>query len=125
MGNPHVIIFAESFALDPAGFPLDQVGGWIEQNTELFPEKVNVEFAAITDANRILVRVYERGVGETLACGTGACATAVAAALTGRSGREVDIVLPGGTLHILWQTGDDHVLMTGSAATVYEGTIEL
>jgi diaminopimelate epimerase len=125
MGNPHAVIFAECFAANPEGFALDEVGAWIERCTELFPQKINVEFAAVTAPDQITARVYERGVGETLACGTGACATAVAACLTGRCGREADVILPGGLLHICWRAWDGHVLMRGPAATVYEGTIEL
>ncbi|MDR2108386.1 MAG: diaminopimelate epimerase [Coriobacteriales bacterium] len=125
MGNPHAVIFSEEFAANPAGFALEGVGAWLEQRRELFPEKVNAEFAALTGPERLTMRVFERGVGETLACGTGACATAVAGVLTGRCGRRVEIALPGGVLQIYWREKDDHVLMTGPATTVFEGTIVL
>ena len=101
---------------------LEKIGAFYESNP-IFPEKANIEFAHISDKG-IEMRVYERGCGETLACGTGACATCVAAALTERTGRENDLILRGGVLHILW-TDDDHVMMTGPAAEAFEGTVVL
>lgn len=118
MGNPHCIIFVD----DPYEYDVETVGPALEVSPE-FPNKTNVEFAAVED-DRIVLRVWERGCGETLACGTGACATAVAAALTGRTGREVTVELPGGDLHIEWGA-DDHVYMTGPANEVFEGSIEI
>ena len=134
MGNPHAVCFIDDFSvLDDALFAdpsdkrlstldLDKVGAYFESH-ELFPEKTNVEFA-VAGKGSVAMRVFERGCGETLACGTGACATNVATALTGRGGRENDLVLRGGTLHILWDT-DDHVMMTGPAEQVFEGTVEI
>jgi len=88
----------------------------------MFPRKTNVEFAQVMEDERIRLRVWERGVGETLACGTGACAAAVAAALTCRGGREYVVELPGGELAIRWQE-DGRVLMTGPAEEVFSGTM--
>lgn len=133
MGNPHAICFLDDLeALDSALFPartrtlaaldLDRVGAFYERH-DAFPEKTNVEFAVVgTDG--IEMRVYERGCGETLACGTGACATNVAAALTGRASCENDVRLRGGTLHIVW-ADDNHVFMTGAARESFRGEIEL
>lgn len=120
MGNPHAITFVD----DPLTFPLEVVGPQIECAPE-FPEKTNVEFASVdAAANVITMRVWERGCGETLACGTGACATAVAAMLNGKvSSREVDLKLLGGTLHIKWDKGDNHVYMTGPAAQYFTGVL--
>ena len=134
MGNPHAVCFLDDLhALDDALFAdpcdkqlatldLDKVGAFYESH-EAFPEKTNVEFAVVGE-DGIAMRVFERGCGETLACGTGACATNVAAALTGRATRENDLMLRGGTLHILWDE-NGHVMMTGPAAQVFEGTVEI
>lgn len=133
MGNPHAITFIEDFEALPdelfasdektlATLDLEKIGAFYESNP-IFPEKANIEFASITERG-IEMRVYERGCGETLACGTGACATCVAAALTDRASRENDLILRGGVLHIHW-TDDDHVMMTGPAAETFEGTVEL
>ncbi len=115
MGNPHAIVWVDD--VDVA--PVTTLGPLVEV-ASVFPRKTNVEFAEVTSAARIRLRVWERGVGETLACGTGACATLVAAALTGRTGRRATIELPGGDLDIEW-TADGRVLMTGPAETVFEG----
>ncbi|MDR2672050.1 MAG: diaminopimelate epimerase [Coriobacteriales bacterium] len=134
MGNPHAVIFledvddalAQTFAADPTSLDINELGRFLESSTGYFPEKTNVEFAVVTAKNTITMRVFERGVGETLACGTGACATAVAAAvlrLVGRSGK-VSVELPGGVLQIRWLP-DNHVLLTGPAQTVFTGSIEL
>ena len=133
MGNPHAITFIEDFDVLPddlftgapkelATLDLEKIGAFYESNP-IFPEKANIEFAHISEKG-IEMRVYERGCGETLACGTGACATCVAAALTERAGRENDLILRGGVLHILW-TEDDHVMMTGPATEAFEGTVSL
>ena len=134
MGNPHAICFINNFdALsnelfaDPSNkcletLDLNKVGAFYESHA-MFPEKTNVEFAHVR-TGAIDMRVFERGCGETLACGTGACATNVAAALTGRAGRENDIVLRGGTLHILWDE-NNHVMMTGPAVEAFQGTVEI
>ena len=90
----------------------------------MFPERCNIEFATVRPDGSIRMRVWERGSGITMACGTGACATAVAAALTHRTDRSSDIVMDGGTLHINWRESDDRVMMTGPATRVFDGVIE-
>jgi diaminopimelate epimerase len=140
MGNPHYVIFTDN---------IDQVAatGRILEYHPAFPQRCNIEFAKIlamqvaepssdptpdpsptregSGCATIRTRVWERGSGVTMACGTGACATAVAACLSGRAGRESDIVMDGGTLHIEWRESDNHVYMTGSAAFVFDGEIEI
>jgi diaminopimelate epimerase len=93
------------------------------EHLPLFPNRTNVEFVVVDGDGRIHVRVWERGSGETLACGTGACASLVACALAGRTGREAELRFPGGDLHLRWR-GDDHVLMTGPAVRVFEGELD-
>lgn len=115
MGNPHAITWVDD--VDTA--PVTTLGPLVETSAA-FPRKTNVEFAQSVDDGRVRLRVWERGVGETLACGTGACATLVAAALQGKTGRSATIELPGGDLEIEW-AANDHVFMTGPAETVYEG----
>ena len=115
MGNPHAIVWVDD--VDEA--PVTSIGPLVE-TASVFPRKTNVEFAQVVDEGRIRLRVWERGVGETLACGTGACATLVGAALTGRTGRTATIELPGGELDIAWND-DGRVLMTGPAETVFSG----
>ena len=121
MGNPHVVIFVE----DVNRIPLEQVGPQIETDS-LFPERVNVSFAQIVDKNDIVMRVWERGIGETAACGTGACAVAVAAVENGfcTRGADIDVRLPGGTLVVRYQE-DGKVWLTGDANTDFTGTIEI
>lgn len=119
MGNPHCILFVE----DAAKAPVTQLGPKIERHP-LFPDRVNVEFAQIIDRTHIRMRVWERGVGMTLACGTGACATLVAAARCGFSERKAEVQLDGGPLMIEWRE-DDHVLMTGPAMTSFLGELDL
>ncbi len=118
MGNPHAVVFVE----DVEHFPVAQVGPAFEYH-ECFPKRVNVEFAKVLDRNTVRMRVWERGSGETLACGTGACATAVACILTGLTEEEVTIRLLGGDLIIRWDREQNRVFMTGSAATVFEGEL--
>ena len=120
MGNPHFVIFTD----DTESVDVARLGSILEVNP-LFPERCNIEFASLLSKNRIRTRVWERGSGITLACGTGACATAVAAALTGRSGRKSRILMDGGTLEVTWDKTDNHVYMTGSAEFVFEGEIEI
>lgn len=117
MGNPHGVVFVEGDITD------DLVHGLGREMETLpdWPEKANIEIARVNTPGDINMRVWERGTGETLACGTGACATAVAACLTGRAGRAVTIHLIGGDLHIEWRETDGHVMMTGPAATVFTG----
>ncbi len=117
MGNPHCILWVD----DTEAAPVHEIGPVIETHPA-FPNKTNVEFAQVMSDGVIRLRVWERGVGETLACGTGACATAVVGALTLRTGREVTIELPGGELEIRWAE-DDHVYMTGPAEEVFSGTL--
>ena len=118
MGNPHYVIFTDN---------VDQVGetGKDLERHPAFPQRCNIEFAHVEDDGSIRTRVWERGSGITQACGTGACATAVAAALTGKAGRTSQIVMDGGTLTIEWSKSDNHVYMTGPAAFVFDGEIEL
>lgn len=120
MGNPHFVIFTDNIdATDVA-----RCGAALEHHP-IFPERCNIEFAEVRPDGNIRTRVWERGSGITMACGTGACATAVAAALTGRAGRRSNIVMDGGTLSIEWNEADGHVYMTGPAAFVFEGDIEM
>ncbi|NLW95093.1 MAG: diaminopimelate epimerase [Chlamydiae bacterium] len=119
MGNPHCVIFTENLA----ACPVRQLGPKIEADA-LFPRRVNVEFVQAESPARISMRVWERGAGETAACGTGACAAAVASVLTGRTGRDLVVALPGGELSIRWDE-DGHVLMTGPAEEVFRGEIDV
>ncbi len=119
MGNPHFVVFVP----DVETFPVAEVGPTLEF-APMFPERCNIEFATVRPDGSIRMRVWERGSGITMACGTGACATAVAAALTHRTDRSSDIVMDGGTLHINWRESDDRVMMTGPATRVFDGVIE-
>lgn len=118
MGNPHAVVFVENVT----DFPIEQIGPCFE-NHACFPKRVNAEFAKVLDKKNVQMRVWERGTGETLACGTGACATAVACMLNGLTDDEVTIHLLGGDLKIKWDREKNHVFMTGSATTVFEGEI--
>jgi diaminopimelate epimerase len=120
MGNPHTVIIVKNVS----SVPLDSWGPMIE-NHKLFPEKTNVEFVQIMNSKSIKMRVWERGAGETLACGTGASAAGVASVLLGLTRRSVHVRLPGGKLLIEWNSEDNHVYMTGPAEKVYEGVIEI
>jgi len=123
MGNPHCVLFVD----DTATAPVHTLGPRIETDP-FFPKKVNVEFIQLLEtapASRLRMRVWERGSGETAACGTGACAAAVAAVLTGRGRRTVEIELLGGNLQIEWRESDGHVAMTGPATEVFSGEIEI
>ncbi len=119
MGNPHFVIFVP----DVMDIDLNEAGPAMEHNA-IFPERCNIEFATVRPDGSIRMRVWERGSGITLACGTGACATAVAAHVCGLRGRESDIEMDGGTLHIEWRESDNRIYMTGPAATAFEGEIE-
>lgn len=120
MGNPHFVCFVDDIAtLDIARY------GSVMERDAAFPERCNIEFAQVMGDGTIRTRVWERGSGITMACGTGACATAVAASLTGRSVRQSDIVMDGGTLRIEWNEHDGHVYMTGPAAFAFEGEVAL
>lgn len=118
MGNPHAITIVE----DTEKFDVKKYGEELEVN-KAFPRRANVEFAQIMNKNTIKMRVWERGAGETLACGTGACATAVACNLNGFTDRKVIIELLGGNLEIEWNKENNHVYMTGPATTVFEGEL--
>jgi diaminopimelate epimerase len=117
-GNPHCIFFVDKVS----AVELEKIGPTIERHT-LFPERTNVEFAEITGPDEIRLRVWERGTGITEACGTGACATAVAAARKGLTSRSPRVTLDGGALDIHWREEDDHILMTGDASLVFEGEL--
>ena len=128
MGNPHYVIFTDDV------HQVAETGRTLEHHPA-FPQRCNIEFACVQADGSIRTRVWERGSGITQACGTGACATAVAACLTGRAGRTSDIVMDGGTLHIEWREADrsaegrffqkNHVYMTGPAAFVFDGEIDV
>ena len=118
MGNPHAVVFTSE--IDKLNLP---VLGPKFENNPIFPRKTNTEFIEVLDRNTLNMRVWERGAGETLACGTGACAAAVAAVLNDLCDRKVKIHLLGGDLDIEWRESDNHVYMTGEAVTVFEGEI--
>ena len=118
MGNPHYVLFTDNIDL------VSSIGPKLELHPA-FPQRCNIEFARVEADGIIRTRVWERGSGITQACGTGACATAVAACITGRAGRRSSIVMDGGTLVIEWRETDNHVYMTGPAAFVFDGEIEL
>ena len=115
VGNPHAV----ACALDPEGERFRRLGAFMERHP-LFPRRANIEFCRLNEAGGVDVRGWERGDGETLACGTGACAVTVAGATLGLIPRQVDVRLPGGVLNIRWAE-DDHLFMTGPAETVYRG----
>lgn len=119
MGNPHAVTFVE----DVDSFPLEHIGPQVE-NHPAFPKKVNAEFVQLIDEETVKMRVWERGSGETFACGTGACATVVACVLNKKIKRRATVQLLGGDLLIEWNEKDNHIYMTGPAATVYEGVWE-
>lgn len=119
MGNPHCIIFVD----DMKSVPISLWGPYIEKH-ELFPAKTNVEFVQVLGINEIVMRVWERGAGITLACGTGACASLVAAVLNKKTERKATIHLLGGDLEVEWSAENNHVYMTGPAVEVFRGFIE-
>ncbi len=119
MGNPHVVIFGDNIS----SVPVAKLGASIE-NHKSFPKRTNVHFVQIVNSSEIIIRTWERGAGETLACGTGACACVVASVLNGKTGRNVLVHLPGGDLKVEW-AGNNRVLMTGPAEEVFEGEIEI
>ena len=116
MGNPHAVIFVR----DPEVIDLPVLGPMIEHHP-LFPRRVNVEFVRAINREVLQMRVWERGAGETLACGTGACAALVAGVLTGMCDRSVQMKLPGGNLQLQWNASDNHVYMSGPAEFVFDG----
>ena len=119
MGNPHAVVFCD----EVQGLDLEKIGPFFE-NAPIFPERVNTEFVQVLSREEINMRVWERGSGETLACGTGTCASVMACILTGRTGHRVLVHLLGGDLTIEYEEKSNHIFMTGPAVTVYEGEIE-
>lgn len=120
MGNPHAVVFVD----EVAGLPLEKIGPLFENHVR-FPKRVNTEFVKVLDENTVEMRVWERGTGETLACGTGACATVVACVLNGLTKEQVTVKLLGGNLQIQWDRESNLVYMTGPATAVFEGEIEI
>ena len=120
MGNPHAITYID----DVKNLEIEKIGPKFE-NHEIFPDRVNTEFVHVIDRNTVEMRVWERGSGETLACGTGACAVAVSSILNGLTEEEVTVKLLGGDLKIFWDRTENKVYMTGSATTVFDGEINL
>lgn len=120
MGNPHAVIFVE----DVADAPVERIGKRIE-NLPVFPDRINVEFVEIVDEKTIRMRVWERGSGETLACGTGACASVVACVLNHKTGRNVRVILTGGELAISWDEHSNSLFMTGPARKVFHGYVDM
>ncbi len=119
MGNPHAIFWVDK----PQAYDLSKIGPQIEHDP-LFPERANITLAATPSRDRVLIRTWERGAGLTKACGSAACAAAVAAARLNRTGRKVKVTLPGGELAIEWRESDDHVLMTGPVEYEYAGRFD-
>jgi diaminopimelate epimerase len=120
MGNPHCVIFVDSF--DTMNPPFSQIGPVVESHPA-FPQKVNAEFVQVLSRSHVKMKVWERGAGPTLACGTGACATVVAGVLTGRTERLCKVSLPGGDLEIKWDSASDKIYMTGPAEPVFSGSL--
>lgn len=121
MGNPHTIIFVK----DVDKFRVCEIGKEIENNKELFPQKTNVEFIEVLDAHNLRMRVWERGSGETLACGTGACASLVAGHLNNLCKSQAFVYLKGGILNIKWDKKTNHVFLTGGATKVFDGNFTI
>lgn len=121
MGNPHFVIFVN----DMSTIDIARIGETLEKATYLFPHGCNIEFACPIDNEHIRTKVWERGSGITMACGTGACATAVAAAITGKAKRKSTIVMDGGSLEIEWSEENNHVYLSGPAKFIFEGEIEI
>lgn len=120
MGNPHAVVFMD----DVKNLEIEKIGLRFETH-DFFPNRTNVEFAKVIDANTVQMRVWERGSGETLACGTGACAVVVACILKGLTAEQVTVKLPGGDLEIFWDRKENLVYMTGPASHVFEGEMEI
>lgn len=120
MGNPHFVIFVD----DMDKIDLKIIGPLLEKHPS-FPNRTNVEFVQVYNSGEVRMRVWERGSGITLACGTGACATAVAGLVTGRTGKKIKVLMDGGGLTIRWDKASNKVYMTGGAVTVFEGSIEI
>lgn len=123
MGNPHAVVFVNDVD-DMRSFDLESVGPYFERH-ECFPERTNTEFVRIIDKNNVQMRVWERGTGETLACGTGCCAAAVACVLNGLTDTCVNVHVPGGMIICEWDRENNLVYMTGPAVTVFDGEVEI
>jgi len=121
MGNPHAVVYVDEMIDDET---MAKIGPLFEHH-ERFPRRVNTEFVKVLDRERVQMRVWERGTGETLACGTGACAVTVASILNGLTGDRITVELLGGNLEIFWDREENVVYMTGPATTVFEGEIEI
>ena len=120
MGNPHAVVFVD----DTDNFPLEQIGPHFENHVR-FPRRTNTEFVQVINRNYVKMRVWERGSGETLACGTGCCATAVACVVNGRTDEKITVEVLGGKLEIEWDREKNLVWMTGPATRVFRGTVEI
>jgi diaminopimelate epimerase len=120
MGNPHAVVFVE----DTDALDLEQIGPFFEHH-ERFPERINTEFVQVISPSEINMRVWERGSGETLACGTGTCAAAVACVLNGKTGEHLTVHLLGGDLEIFYDRQNNTVWMSGPAVVVFDGEIEI
>lgn len=120
MGNPHYVIFVD----DISDINIAEYGKILERD-QAFPQRCNIEFAQLVGKDKLRTRVWERGSGITMACGTGGCATATAAIILGLTDRKVDIIMDGGTLNIEWNKDDGHIYMTGPAEFVFEGEIQI
>jgi diaminopimelate epimerase len=120
VGNPHCVAFVG----DADAAPVSEIGPRLERHA-LFPERTNVDFVSVVDSGKLRMRVWERGVGVTRACGTGACASVVASARRGLSPRRAEVILDGGTLFVDWRMSDDHILLTGGASFVFAGEVDL
>ena len=120
MGNPHAVVFMD----DVENLDIDAIGPYFE-NHERFPKRTNTEFVKIIDRNHVFMRVWERGTGETLACGTGCCATAVACVLNGLTDEKVKVKVLGGNIEIEWDRAENIVYMTGPATVSFEGEIKI
>ena len=119
-GNPHGVVFTE----DPYTLDFEKLGPAFEHHA-VFPQRANIEFIRVLDRHTIRMRVWERGSGETLACGTGACASLAVAAFLGETADEADVVLTGGTLHVEWDRAENLLYMTGPAEFVFDGEVAL
>lgn len=119
MGNPHAVVFLD----DVAGLEIEKIGPYFEHH-ERFPKRTNTEFVKVLDRKTVQMRVWERGTGETLACGTGCCATVVACILNGLTENTVTVKLLGGEIVITWDQEENLVYMTGPAETVFDGELE-
>ena len=118
MGNPHAVVFME----DVSGLEIEKIGPYFENHSR-FPNRTNTEFVKVLDRKNVQMRVWERGTGETLACGTGCCATAVACILNGHTENEVTVHVLGGKIKVFWDRESNLIYMTGPAETVFEGEI--